>query len=99
MAFNSYRSIAGNLTELACQRDLMLLGVRFDVHGKPFTSHPSCPPPRRTRPRPQRWHPGTAGTRNEIVHVGLGLSELHLVHTLTSVPVKEGLAAEHASEL
>jgi len=37
--------------------------------------------------------------RHKIVHVGLGLSELHLVHTLTSVPVKECLAAEHASEL
>merc|ERR1712139_179857 len=37
--------------------------------------------------------------RHKIVHVGLGLGELHLVHTLTSVPVKEGLATEHASEL
>merc|ERR1711998_56556 len=37
--------------------------------------------------------------RHEIVHVGLSLSELHLVHTLTGVPVKEGLAAEHAGEL
>ena len=36
---------------------------------------------------------------NEIVHVGLGLSELHLVHTLTSVPVQESLAPEHGSEL
>merc|ERR1712171_30617 len=36
---------------------------------------------------------------DKIVHVGLSLSELHLVHTLTSVPVKEGLATEHASEL
>merc|ERR1711966_510121 len=36
---------------------------------------------------------------DEVVHVGLSLSELHLVHTLTSVPVKEGLAAEHHSEL
>merc|ERR1719178_170316 len=36
---------------------------------------------------------------HKIVHVGLSLSELHLVHTLTGVPVKEGLAAEHASEL
>merc|ERR1712144_116098 len=36
---------------------------------------------------------------DKIVHVGLSLSELHLVHTLTSVPVKEGLAAEHAGEL
>mmetsp|Transcript_12357 Transcript_12357/g.25957 ORF Transcript_12357/g.25957 Transcript_12357/m.25957 type:complete len:484 (+) Transcript_12357:61-1512(+) len=37
--------------------------------------------------------------RHEIVHVGLGLSELHLVHTLTGVPVEESLAAEHGSEL
>merc|ERR1711998_172991 len=37
--------------------------------------------------------------RDKIVHVGLSLGEFHLVHTLTSVPVKEGLAAEHSSEL
>merc|ERR1712166_460244 len=37
--------------------------------------------------------------RHKIVHVGLSLGELHLVHALTSVPVKEGLATEHASEL
>merc|ERR1712086_185608 len=37
--------------------------------------------------------------RDEVVHVGLCLSELHLVHALASVPVKEGLAAEHAGEL
>eukprot|EP00162_Nutomonas_longa_P015877 comp22433_c1_seq1/m.54978 comp22433_c1_seq1/g.54978 ORF comp22433_c1_seq1/g.54978 comp22433_c1_seq1/m.54978 type:complete len:484 (+) comp22433_c1_seq1:197-1648(+) len=36
---------------------------------------------------------------HKIVHVGLGLSELHLVHALTSVPVKERLATEHGSEL
>lgn len=36
---------------------------------------------------------------NEIVHVGLSLSELHLVHTLASVPVQESLAPEHGSEL
>merc|ERR1712162_60576 len=36
---------------------------------------------------------------DKVIHVGLSLSELHFVHTLTSVPVKEGLAAEHASEL
>merc|ERR1719484_242231 len=36
---------------------------------------------------------------HEVVHVGLGLSELHPVHALTGVPVEEGLAAEHASEL
>merc|ERR1711934_925170 len=36
---------------------------------------------------------------HKIVHVGLSLSELHLVHALTGVPVEEGLATEHASEL
>merc|ERR1712100_953915 len=36
---------------------------------------------------------------HEVVHVGLSLSELHLVHALTGVPVEEGLAAEHAGEL
>ncbi len=36
---------------------------------------------------------------NEIVHVGLSLSELHLIHALASAPVQEGLAAEHAGEL
>jgi hypothetical protein len=34
-----------------------------------------------------------------IVHVGLSLSELHLVHALTGVPVEESLSAEHQSEL
>merc|ERR1719195_2412755 len=37
--------------------------------------------------------------RDEIVHVGLSLSELHLVHALTGVPMEESLAAEHSSEL
>src|SRR3990167_2918280 len=36
---------------------------------------------------------------HEIVHVGLGLGELHLVHALTGVPVEERLAAEHGGEL
>ena len=36
---------------------------------------------------------------HEIVHVGLGLGELHLVHALASVPMQEGLSAEHRSEL
>jgi len=36
---------------------------------------------------------------DQIVHVGLGLSELHLVHTLTGVPVEEGLSSEHGGEL
>ena len=37
--------------------------------------------------------------RHQVVHVGLSLSELHLIHTLTSVPVQESLASEHSSEL
>jgi len=36
---------------------------------------------------------------DEIVHVGFSLSEFHLVHTLTSVPMEEGLSSEHSSEL
>ena len=36
---------------------------------------------------------------NEILHVRLRLCELHLVHTLTSVPMQEGLPLEHGSEL
>merc|ERR1719389_878395 len=36
---------------------------------------------------------------HKIVHVRLSLGELHLVHALTSVPVKESLTTEHASEL
>ena len=36
---------------------------------------------------------------NEIVHVGLSLGELHLVHTLTGVPMEESLSSEHGSEL
>merc|ERR1711959_281356 len=37
--------------------------------------------------------------RNQVVHVGLSFGELHLVHSLTSVPVQECLAAEHGSEV
>ena len=36
---------------------------------------------------------------DEVVHVGLGLGELHLVHALPGVPVEESLAPEHRSEL
>ena len=37
--------------------------------------------------------------RDEIVHVGFGFSELHLIHTFTSVPMEEGLSSEHSGEL
>eukprot|EP00906_Rhabdomonas_costata_P037626 RCo053036 len=37
--------------------------------------------------------------RDQIVHVGLRLRELHLVHALAGVPMQEGLAAEHRREL
>ena len=35
---------------------------------------------------------------DKIVHVGLGLGELHLVHALARVPVQECLPAEHGRE-
>ena len=37
--------------------------------------------------------------RHEVVHVTLGLCELHFVHALPGVPVQEGLPAEHGGEL
>ena len=37
--------------------------------------------------------------RDEVVHVALSFSELHLIHTLTSVPVEESLSSEHSGEL
>ena len=37
--------------------------------------------------------------RDQVVHVGFGFSEFHLIHTFSGVPVKEGLSPEHASEL
>lgn len=37
--------------------------------------------------------------RYQVVHVGLGLCELHLVHAFARVPVQEGLPPEHGREL
>ena len=37
--------------------------------------------------------------RHQIVHVALRFSELHLIHTFTSVPMQESLAPEHGSKL
>ena len=36
---------------------------------------------------------------HQVVHVALSLCELHLVHALAGVPVKEGLPPEHGGEL
>jgi len=36
---------------------------------------------------------------DEVVHVGLGFSEFHLVHAFAGVPVEESLATEHGREL
>jgi len=36
---------------------------------------------------------------DEIVHVGFGFSEFHLIHTFTGVPMEESLSSEHSSEL
>merc|ERR1719261_1594271 len=56
-------------------------------------------PLRPSIPRPRRWRLILLILRDKIVHVGLGFSELHLVHTLTSVPMEEGLSSEHCCEL
>merc|ERR1712121_207064 len=37
--------------------------------------------------------------RHEIIHIALCLGELHLIHSLSSVPVQECLTSEHCSEL
>jgi len=37
--------------------------------------------------------------RHEVVHVGFRLRKFHLVHTLPGIPMQEGFAAEHGSEL
>mmetsp|Transcript_9909 Transcript_9909/g.24689 ORF Transcript_9909/g.24689 Transcript_9909/m.24689 type:complete len:545 (-) Transcript_9909:49-1683(-) len=36
---------------------------------------------------------------DEVILVGLGLGELHLIHSLAGVPVQEGLPPEHDAEL
>ena len=36
---------------------------------------------------------------NQVLHVRFRLGELHLVHTLLSVPMQESLPLEHGSEL
>ena len=35
----------------------------------------------------------------KVVHIALSLSEFHLIHTLTSVPMEESLTPEHSGEL
>merc|ERR1711915_655776 len=37
--------------------------------------------------------------RDEVIHVGLGFSEFHLVHALTSVPMEESFSPIHSREL
>merc|ERR1711907_579869 len=37
--------------------------------------------------------------RDQVIHIAFCLSELHLVHSLSCVPMKEGLAAEHGCEV
>merc|ERR1712216_335700 len=36
---------------------------------------------------------------HQVVHVGLGFCEFHLVHALSCVPVQESLAPEHCGEV
>jgi hypothetical protein len=35
----------------------------------------------------------------KIIHVGFSFSELHLIHTFTSIPMEESLSSEHSSKL
>merc|ERR1719167_1608571 len=37
--------------------------------------------------------------RNKVIHVGLCLSEFHLIHTFSCVPMQESLAPKHSSKL
>ncbi len=37
--------------------------------------------------------------RHQVIHVGLCLGELHLIHTLAGVPMEESLPAEHSGKL
>src|ERR1700761_736408 len=37
--------------------------------------------------------------RDQIIHIGLCLGELHLIHSLASVPMQESLSSEHGGEL
>merc|ERR1712039_665419 len=37
--------------------------------------------------------------RDKVVHVTLGLGELHLVHPFSRVPMQKGFPAEHGSEI
>jgi len=36
---------------------------------------------------------------DQIVHVWFSFSELHLIHTFTSIPMEESFSSEHSSEL
>ena len=36
---------------------------------------------------------------NQIIHIALWLSELHLIHTFAGVPMKESLPPKHSCEL
>jgi hypothetical protein len=37
--------------------------------------------------------------RYQIVHIGFGLGEFHLVHTFPSVPMQKSFPSEHSSKL
>jgi len=36
---------------------------------------------------------------HQVIHVGLSLGELHLIHALAGVPMQERLSPEHGREL
>merc|ERR1712139_184042 len=37
--------------------------------------------------------------RHKIIHVALCFRKFHFIHTLAGIPMKEGLAAKHGSEV
>jgi len=37
--------------------------------------------------------------RDQVVHVGFGFGEFHLVHAFSGVPVEESFSSEHGGEL
>lgn len=45
------------------------------------------------------WHHELLALRDELVHVAFSFSEIHVVHALTYVPVKECLPVEYGSEI